>query len=54
MKFVWSINGEYVTEKNFKDAYGEEIVKEIKKELKESGPYTTMFLCDGLDEVSIY
>ena len=54
MKYLFSINGEYVTEKTFRDCYGDNFTKEIKKELKSFGLGSTTYLNDGLDEVSIY
>ena len=51
-KYLFSLNGEYVTEKEFRKAYGDEFVKQIKSELKESSQYTTIYLNDGLDEVT--
>ena len=51
MKYLFSMNGEYVSEKTFVNAYGNEFVKQIKAELKKN-PYSTMFLNDGMDEVT--
>ena len=54
MKYRFSINGEYVSRKSFENAYGKCEVQNIIKELNESGHWTTIFLNDGLDEVSCY
>ena len=54
MKYRFSINGEYVSRKSFENAYGKCEVQNIIKELNESGKWTTIFLNDGLDELSCY
>ena len=54
VKFIFSINGEYVTEKTFRNYYGDIATIEIKEELKKFGDGSTTYLNDELDEVSIY
>ena len=53
-KFIFSINGEYVTETTFRNYSGDTATLEIKEELKKFGDGSTTYLNGELDEVSIY
>ena len=53
MCVIW-INGEEATWKRVKNEYGESYAKELREEVKNCEPYTTIISADGSLEVNVY
>ena len=53
MCVIW-INGEEATWKRVKNEYGESYAKELREEVKNCEPYTTIIGADGSLEVNVY
>lgn len=54
MKFEFWMNGIKVTKKEFMNAYGEQLAKEIIEEIKAEPVGSISFLNGGLDEIHTY